>query len=97
MIYGLLINHPNDLLTVQNAIGPHINRHDITIMAEQHTGECRPPKVNGSHVKYILLSPVVGHYMINDIENCIKFLEDYPGYNRINKFKHLVVYKRSTT
>ena len=37
-------NHPNDSLAVQNAIGPHIHRHDITIMAEQHTGECRPPK-----------------------------------------------------
>jgi len=90
-------NHPNDSLAVQNAIGPHIHRHDITIMAEQHTGECRPPKVNGSHVKYILLSPDVGHYMIKDIENCIKFLEDYPGYNRLKNFQHLIVFERSNT
>ena len=65
-------------------------------MAQQHTGECRPPKINGSHVKYILLSPDVGHYMINDIENCIKFLEDNPLYNRLNKFKYLIVYEHAT-
>ena len=90
-------SHPNDSLAVQSTIGPHIHRHNITIMTQQHTGECSPPKVNGSPVKYILLSPDVGHYLINDIENCIKFLKDHPRYNRINKFKHLVVYKRSTT
>ncbi|SVB68335.1 uncharacterized protein METZ01_LOCUS221189, partial [marine metagenome] len=90
-------SHPNDSLAVQSTIGPHIHRHNITIMTQQHTGECSPPKINGSPVKYILLSPDVGHYMINDIENCIKFLEDHPGYNRINNFEHLVVYERSTT
>ena len=26
--------HPNDSLAVQNAIGPHIHRHNITIMAQ---------------------------------------------------------------
>ena len=90
-------SHPNDSFAVQSTIGPHIHRQNITIMTQQHTGECSPPKVNGSLVKYILLSPDVGHYMINDIEICIKFLEDYPGYKRINKFQHLVVYERSTT
>ena len=88
-------SHPNVSLAVQNAIGPHIHRHKITTMTQHHKGECRPPKVNGSLVKYILLSPDVGHYMINDIENCIKFLEDNPLYNRLNKFKQLVVYEHS--
>ena len=90
-------SHPNDSLAVQSTIGPHIHRHNITIMTQQQTGECSPPKINGSLVKYILLSPDVGHYMINDIENCIKFLEDLPGYNRLNKFQHLIVFERSTT
>ena len=89
--------HPNDSLAVQNAIGPHIHRYNITIMAQQHTGECRPPKFNGSPVKYILLSPDVGHHMINDIEKCIKFLEDLPGYNRLKEFQYLIVFERSTT
>ena len=90
-------SHPNDSFAVQSTIGPHIHRQNITIMTQQHTGECSPPKVNGSPVKYILLSPDVGHYLIIDIEKCMKFLKDHPKYNRINKFKHLVVYKRSTT
>ena len=90
-------SHPNDSFAVQSTIGPHIHRQNITIITQQHTGECSPPKVNGSPVKYILLSPDVGHYLINDIEKCMKFLKDHPKYNRINKFKYLVVYKRSTT
>ena len=90
-------SHPNESLAVQSTIGPHIHRQNITIMTQQHTGECSPPKVNGSTVKYILLSPEVGHYLINNIEKCIKFLKDHPKYSRINKFKHLVVYERSTT
>jgi len=96
-IWSFEKNHPNDSLAVQNAIGPHIHRHNMTIMTQQGTGECRPPKVNGSHVKYILLSPDVGHYMINNFENCIEFLENLPGYNRLNKFQHLIVFERSTT
>mgnify|MGYP003321548408 CR=1 FL=1 len=90
-------SHPNDSLAVQSTIGPHIHRHNITIMTQHHKVEFRPPKVNVSHVKYILLSPDVGHYMINDFENCIKFLEDLPGYNRLRKFQYLIVFERSTT
>jgi uncharacterized membrane protein len=89
--------HPNDSLAVQSTIGPHIHRHNITNMTQQHTGECSPPKIDGSSVKYILLSPDVGHFMINDIEKCIKFLEDHPRYIRKNNFQHLVVYELSTT
>ena len=89
-------NHPNDSLAVQSTIGPHIHRHNITIMTQQHTGECSPPKISGSAVKYILLSPDVGHYLINDIEKCIKYLEDNSLYNRFNKFKYLNVFKHST-
>ena len=96
-IWSFEKSNPNDSLAVQNAIGPHIHRHNITIMTQQGTGGCRPPKVNGSHVKYILLSPDVGHHMINDFENCIKFLEDLPGYNRLRKFQYLIVFERSTT
>ena len=65
-------------------------------MTQQQTGECSPPKINGSIVKYILLSPDVGHYLINDIEKCIKYLEDNSLYNRLNKFKYLNVFKHST-
>ena len=96
-IWSFEKNHPNDSLAVQNAIGPHIHRHNITMMIQKVTGECIPPKINDSHVKYILLSPDVGHSMINDFENCIKFLEDLPGYNRLRKFQYLIVFERSTT
>jgi len=90
-------SHPNESLAVQSSIGPHIHRHNITNMTQQHTGECSPPKIYGTPVKYILLSPHVGYFMINDIEKCIKFLEDHPKYIRKNNFQYLVVYERSTT
>ena len=89
-------NHPSDSLAVQSTIGPHIHRQNLTIMTQQHTGECNPPKISGSAVKYILLSPDVGHYLINDIEKCIKYLEDNSLYNRLKKFKYLNVFKHST-
>ena len=57
----------------------------------------RAPQVKGSLLKFNLHSPDVGHYMINNIESCIQFLEYHPGYIRINKFQYLVVYERSTT
>ena len=96
-IWSFEKSNPNDSLAVQNAIGTHFHRHNMTTMTQKGTGECRPPKVNGSNVKYILLSPYVGHYMINDIENCIKFLEDLQEYKRLNKFQYLIVFERSTT
>ena len=86
---------PNVSLAVQSTIGPHIHRNAITIMTQQSSGECVPPKVNGLPVDIILLSPDVGHYMINDFEKCIESLEANPLYNRTKSFQHLFVYELS--
>ncbi len=86
----------NSSLAVQSTIGPHLHRTDMTIMTQKSSGECVPPEVNGSPVGLILLSPDVGHYMINDFERCIKSLEGNPEYKLLNTFQHLLVYKRSS-
>ena len=86
---------PNASLAVQSTIGPHIHRNAITIMTQQSSGECVPPKLNGLPVDIILLSPDVGHYMINDFEKCIESLEANPLYNRTKSFQHLFVYELS--
>jgi uncharacterized membrane protein len=84
---------PNSSLAVQSTIGPHLHRTEMTIMTQQSSGECVPPEVNGSPVGLILLSPDVGHYMINDFEKCIESLEGNPLYNRTKSFQHLFVYE----
>ncbi len=86
----------NSSLAVQSAIGPHIHRTDMTIMTQQSSGACVPPKINGMSADIILLSPDVGHYMINDFEKCIESIEDNPEYKLLNTFQHLVVYERAT-
>ena len=86
---------PNASLAVQSTIGPHIHRNAITIMTQQSSGECISPKVNSLPVDIILLSPDVGHYMINDFEKCIESLEANPLYNRTKSFQHLFVYELS--
>ena len=86
---------PNASLAVQSTIGPHIHRNAITIMTQQSSGECVSPKVNSLPVDIILLSPDVGHYMINDFEKCIESLEANPLYNRTKSFQHLFVYELS--
>ena len=86
---------PNASLAVQSTIGPHIHRNAITIMTQQSSSECVPPKLNGLPVDIILLSPDVGHYMINDFEKCIESLEANPLYNRTKSFQHLFVYELS--
>ena len=86
---------PNASLAVQSTIGPHIHRNAITIMTQQSSGECVPPKLNSLPVDIILLSPDVGHYMINDFEKCIESLEANPLYNRTKSFQHLFVYELS--
>ncbi|MBT5834440.1 MAG: DUF2079 domain-containing protein [Deltaproteobacteria bacterium] len=86
---------PNASLAVQSSIGPHIHRNAITIMTQQSSGECVSPKVNSLPVDIILLSPDVGHYMINDFEKCIESLEANPLYNRTKSFQHLFVYELS--
>ena len=80
---------------MQSSIGPHIHRNAITIMTQQSSGECVSPKVNSLPVDIILLSPDVGHYMINDFEKCIESLEANPLYNRTKSFQHLFVYELS--
>ena len=87
---------PNASLAVQSTIGPHIHRNAITIMTQQSSGECVPPKLNSLPVDIILLSPDVGHYMINDFEKCIESLEANPIYNRTKSLKHLFVYELSS-
>ena len=87
---------PNSSLAVQSAIGAHIHRTDMTIMTQQSSGACVPPKINGMSADIILLSPDVGHYMINDFEKCIESLEGNTEYKLLNTFKHLVVYERAT-
>jgi uncharacterized membrane protein len=94
-IWSFAKSHPNDSLAVQTTVGPHIHRQNITIMTQQQTGECSPPRVNKGPVKFILLSQDVGHYMINNIENCINFLEEHPAFKRLSNFQHLIVYERS--
>ena len=86
----------NSSLAVQSAIGPHIHRTDMTIMTQQSSGACVPPKINGMSADIILLSPDVGHYMINDFEKCIESLEGNTEYKLLNTFKYLVVYERAT-
>ncbi len=86
---------PNASLAVQSTIGPHIHRNAITIMTQQSSGECVSPKVNSLPVDIILLSPDVGHYMINDFEKCIESLEANPLYTRTKSFQNLFVYELS--
>jgi uncharacterized membrane protein len=86
---------PNASLAVQSTIGPHIHRNAITIMTQQSSGECAPPKLNSLPLDIILLSPDLGHYMINDFEKCIESLEANPLYNRSKSFQHLFVYELS--
>ena len=86
---------PNASLAVQSTIGPHIHRNAITIMTQQPSGECLSPKVNSLPVDIILLSPDVGHYMINDFEKCIESLEANPLYTRTKSFQNLFVYELS--
>ena len=86
---------PNAALAVQSTIGPHLHRSTMTIMTQQSSGECKPPKVNGLPVEFILLSPSVGHCRINNFKSCIKSIEDNPIYDRLNTFQHLVVYERT--
>jgi uncharacterized membrane protein len=88
-------NWPNTSLAVQSTIGPHIHRKNITIMTQQHTGECSPPQINGAPAEFILLSPKIDHYTINNIDSCIQSLENNSKYIRLKTFQYLIVYKRS--
>ena len=88
------IERPVASLGVQSTIGPHLHRTAISMMTQ--SGEkCVPPKVNGLPVDIILLSPDVGHYMINDFDKCIESLEANPLYNRTKTFQNLFVYELS--
>jgi uncharacterized membrane protein len=88
------IEKPAASLAVQSTIGPHFHRTAISMMT-QSAEKCVPPKVNGLPVDIILLSPDVGHFMINDFEKCIESLEANPLYNRTKSFQHLFVYELS--
>jgi uncharacterized membrane protein len=88
------IERPAASLAVQSTIGPHFHRTAISMMTQ--SGEkCVPPKVNGLPVDIILLSPDVGHHMINYFVKCIESLEANSLYNRTKSFQHLFVYELS--
>jgi uncharacterized membrane protein len=85
---------PEASLAVQSTIGPHLHRSEITIIVQHSSGECLPPQVYGFPVEFILLSPNVGHYMINNFDACVQSLENNSKYFRLKTFEYLIVYKR---
>ena len=91
-IKAIDIERPAASLAVQSTVGPHFHRTAISMMT-QSAEKCVPPKIKGLPVEIILLSPDLGHYMINDFDKCIESLEANPLYNRTKKSQNLFVYE----
>ena len=70
-------------------------RNEITILGQKSSGECLPSIVNGVQAEFILLSPDIAHYMIDNFDACVQSLENNSKYIRLKTFEYLIVYKRS--
>ncbi|MFW6130747.1 MAG: hypothetical protein ACOC56_06125, partial [Atribacterota bacterium] len=90
----------NKSIAVQDVLGPHFYRKKIEIV--RYRGKNKKEKINfgTSNLKnmplpdFIVLAPSQSHYLISDMDKCIREFNKSKKYVRKNNFDYLYIYKK---
>jgi len=83
-------------IAVQTSLGPQFNRTNILAITQDGNGNCAPMQRDMSvpETRYLVFAKSLNHYLINDIEQCIKRMNLSNDYETLSGYQHIIVYKK---
>ena len=82
-------------IAVQTALGAHFNRTGILAVTDDINGNCVPMRhdLKVKKPKYLVFAKKLNHYLINDLEHCLKRMNLSNDFERLTEYQHLQIYK----
>ena len=82
-------------IAVQTSLGPQFNRTNILAISQYSNGNCAPMQQDMlvAETKYLVFAKSLNHYLIEDLEQCLKKINLSSDYEKLTEYKHLQIYK----
>ena len=83
-------------IAVQTSLGPQFNRTNILAISQYSNGNCAPMRRDllVAEAKYLVFAKSLNHYLIKDLEQCLKKINLSKDYEILNKYQNLQIYKK---
>ena len=83
-------------IAVQTSLGTHFNRTDILAITQDKNGNCAPMQRDllTLETRYLVFAKSLNHYLINDLEKCIKRMNLSKDYEILPGYQHLQIFER---
>ena len=87
----------DDSIAVQTSLGPKFNRTNISAITQDRNGECAPMRRQQlmTDTKYLVFAKSLNHYLIDDLDECIRTIRMSSGYRQLHGFSHLEIFVKS--
>ena len=85
-----------DPIAVQTSLGPQFNRKNILAITQDSSGNCVPMRLDllVPETKYMVFAKYLNHYLIEDIEQCLKKINLSKDYEILSEYQNLHIYKK---
>ena len=84
----------DDFIAVQTSLGPQFNRKKISAITQDRNCNCAPMRRNIliADTKYLVFAKSLNHYLIDDLEECVKSMRLSSDYKMLQRFRHLDIF-----
>ena len=85
-----------EAIAVQTSLGTHFNRTDILAITQDENENCTPMQRDLSvlETRYLVFAKSLNHYLVNDLEKCIKRMNLSKDYEILPGYQHLQIFER---
>ena len=85
-----------EAIAVQTSLGAHYNRTNILAITQDKNGNCAPMQRDllTLETRYLVFAKSLNHYLINDLEKCLKTFNLSKDYEMLSGYQHINVYKK---
>ena len=83
-------------IAVQTSLGPQFNRTNILAITQDSNGNCAPMRRDllVAETKYLVFAKSLNHYLIEDLEQCLKKINLSKDYEILHAYQNLHIYKK---
>ena len=87
----------DDSIALQTSLGPQFNRTNISAITQDRNGKCAPMRREElmTDTKYLVFAKSLNHYLIDDLEECVRTIRLSSDYKKIHGFNHLDIFIKS--
>ena len=84
-------------IAVQTSLGPQFNRTNILAITQDSNGNCAPMRrgISVLETEYLVFAKSLNHYLIEDLEQCLKKMMKSSDYESLAGYNHLNIYKKT--